>query len=174
MDLEESHSSNPELVEDSPEEKEPGVSSVPEPRRRSVSGSYGPVSSSSGYHCNLCQITVNSQSQLAQVSLRGPRWPAGLTSSIAAHGLQQTQEAEPGHSDQQGPCRQQGQPRWQDRLQLQGDSNAEHVLTASTPAPLLSSYQGETIVISAPTKHQTMPQTGLVHLEIANISGQYL
>ena len=68
MDLEESHSSNPELVEDSTEEKDPGVSSVPEPRRRSVSGSYGPVSSSSGYHCNLCQITVNSQSQLAQVS----------------------------------------------------------------------------------------------------------
>ena len=72
VDLEESHSSNPELVEDSTEEKDPGVSSVPEPRRRSVSGSYGPVSSSSGYHCNLCQITVNSQSQLAQVSSRGP------------------------------------------------------------------------------------------------------
>ena len=53
VDLEESHSSNPELVEDSTEEKDPGVSSVPEPRRRSVSGSYGPVSSSSGYHCNL-------------------------------------------------------------------------------------------------------------------------
>ena len=63
MDLEESHSSNPELVEDSTEEKE-----VPEPRRRSVSASYGAVSSSSSYHCNLCQITVNSQSQLAQVS----------------------------------------------------------------------------------------------------------
>ena len=68
MDLEESHSSNPELVEDSTEEKEAGVSSVPEPRRRSVSASYGAVSSSSSYHCNLCQITVNSQSQLAQVS----------------------------------------------------------------------------------------------------------
>merc|ERR1711997_23954 len=38
-----------------------------EPRRRS-SASYGAVSSSSSssYHCNLCQITVNSQSQLAQ------------------------------------------------------------------------------------------------------------
>ena len=70
MDLEESHRSNPE------EEKEPGVSSKPEPRRRSLSASYGPISSS--YHCNLCQITVNSQSQLAQVSSRGPRgrnWP---------------------------------------------------------------------------------------------------
>ena len=64
MDLEESHSSNPELVEDSTEEKEENQ----EPRRRSVSASYGAVSSSSSYHCNLCQITVNSQSQLAQVS----------------------------------------------------------------------------------------------------------
>ena len=71
VDLEESHSSNPELVEDSTEEKDAGVSSVPEPRRRSAS--YGAVSSSSSYHCNLCQITVNSQSQLAQVSPRGPR-----------------------------------------------------------------------------------------------------
>ena len=64
MDLEESHSSPPELVEDSTEE------AVPEPRRRSVSASYGAVSSGSSYHCNLCQITVNSQSQLAQVRVQ--------------------------------------------------------------------------------------------------------
>ena len=66
MDLEESHKNNKELVHDSPEEKEAGVTL--KPRRRSVSGSYGPLSSS--YHCNLCQITVNSQSQLAQVRAR--------------------------------------------------------------------------------------------------------
>jgi len=90
VDLEESHSSNPELVEDSTEEKEENQ----EPRRRSVSASYGAVSSSSSYHCNLCQITVNSQSQLAQhtasnkhrrlsLALQTNRVPAGSKDSLA-------------------------------------------------------------------------------------------
>ena len=65
MDLEESHTSNQELVHDGQEEKEAVVSSKPEARRKSQPGSYTPLSSS--YNCNLCQITVNSQSQLAQV-----------------------------------------------------------------------------------------------------------
>ena len=50
-----------------------------EPRRRSVSASYSlshggqalvqssSTSNNNNYHCNLCQISVNSQSQLAQV-----------------------------------------------------------------------------------------------------------
>ena len=51
------------------------ASSCKEPRRRSVSASYSgqalvqstSSSSNNNYHCNLCQISVNSQSQLAQV-----------------------------------------------------------------------------------------------------------
>jgi len=50
------------------------ASSCKEPRRRSVSASYSgqalvqstSTSSNNNYHCNLCQISVNSQSQLAQ------------------------------------------------------------------------------------------------------------
>jgi len=71
VDLEESHTSNQELVHDGQEEKEAVVSSKPEARRKSQPGSYTPLSSS--YNCNLCQITVNSQSQLAQVRERGRR-----------------------------------------------------------------------------------------------------
>ena len=55
------------------------VNVIKEPRRRSVSASYSlshggqalvqssSTSNNNNYHCNLCQISVNSQSQLAQV-----------------------------------------------------------------------------------------------------------
>ena len=42
-----------------------------EPRRRSVSASYSQSqlsnNNNNNHHCNLCQISVNSQSQMAQV-----------------------------------------------------------------------------------------------------------
>ena len=96
MDLEESHTNNQELVQDGPEEKEAGVVSKPETRRRSLSGSYGALSSS--YNCNLCQITVNSQSQLAQVRERG-REGCSADVLFAAHVIKQTPEGQPGSPD---------------------------------------------------------------------------
>ena len=49
------------------EEEEPmgGQGGPQEPRRRSNSASYGQVAS---FQCNLCQISLNSQSQVAQVT----------------------------------------------------------------------------------------------------------
>ena len=113
--------------EDEEEEEEEEAREQPEEKEKQGAGTSKPPAYptlGANFQCNLCQISLNSQSQVAQVT---PTFPPAPNNSCSppAHGVEQAPAR--GRSCHSPRCEAAGKGGREEGVQCQGDPHAQHV-----------------------------------------------